>query len=321
LTTRAKILVAAPLVGDHVASLERDFDVETTDRGTGLTQDELAARVVDKDALLAVLTLRIDAALLGRAPSLRVVANHAVGVDNVDLDACRARNVVVTNTPGVLTEATADLAFGLVLDACRRISEGDRIVRAQGFPPWSTSFLLGRRVHRATLGIVGFGRIGQAVARRARGFEMRVLYASRSRAAPDVELTLGAEHRDLDTLLAESDIVSLHAPLDTTTRGLLSRDRILRMKKGAILVNTARGALVDERALAESLHAGHVAAAGLDVYAREPEIDPLLLTAPRVVLAPHIGSADHEARSAMARLACESIRDVLEGRTPKHRVA
>ena len=319
--SRPKILVSAPLVGDHVAELARDFDVETTERPTGLTQDELRARVADKDALLAVLTLKIDATLLVAAPRLRVVANHAVGFDNVDLDACRARNVIVTNTPGVLTEATADLAFGLILDACRRITEGDRLVRAEGFPPWSTSFLLGKRVHRATLGVVGLGRIGQAVARRARGFEMRVLYASRTRAPETIERALGAEHRSLDELLSESDVVSLHAPLDASTRGMISRDRILRMKRGAILVNTARGALVDERALAEALHAGHLGGAGLDVYAREPEIDPLLLTAPRAVLAPHVGSADFEARDAMARLACESIRDVLEGRAPKHRVA
>jgi glyoxylate reductase len=317
---RKKILVCAPLVGDHVSSLANDFDVEISDRDTGFTRDELAARIVDKDALVAVLTLAIDAPLLDRAPRLRVVANHAVGVDNVDLDACRARNVIVTNTPGVLTEATADLAFGLVLDACRRISEGDRIVRTRGLSPWSTSFLLGARAHGATLGIVGFGRIGRALARRARGFDMRVLYASRSRAAPEIERELRAEYRSLDALLEESDVVSLHAPLDATTRGMISRDRILRMKKGAILVNTARGALVDERALADALHAGHLGGAGLDVYAREPEIDPRLLDAPRVVLAPHIGSADVPARDAMAKLACESVRDVLEGRAPKHRV-
>lgn len=323
--SRPKILVAAPLVGDHVASLARDFDVETPNaRPTGLSQDELLARIVDKDALVSLLTSKIDARLLDAAPRLRVVANHAVGCDNVDLEACRARGVVVTNTPGVLTEATADLAFALILDASRRVTEGDRIARNEGVPrvpPWSPTFLLGRRVFGATLGVVGFGRIGRAVAKRARGFDMRVLYASRTRAPFDVERALGAEMRSLDALLADSDVVSLHAPLDGSTRGMISRDRILRMKKGAILVNTARGALVDEHALAEALHAGHLGGAGLDVYEREPEIDPLLFSAPRVVLAPHIGSADFEARDAMARLACESVRDVLEGREPKHRVA
>lgn len=318
---RPSVLVTAPLVGEHVAALREAFDVEQSDAPSGLSRGELLARIGAHDGVLTLLSHRVDDELLARAPKLKVVANHAVGVDNVDLDACRARGVVVTNTPGVLTDATADLAFGLLADACRRISEGDRLVRTEGFPRWSASLLLGRPLHGATLGIVGFGRIGRALAARARGFRMRVLYASRTRAPAEVEAELDAAHRELDALLAESDVVSLHAPLTAETRGLLSRERLRAMKPGAILVNTARGALVDERALAECLHDGHLGGAGLDVYAAEPVIDPLLLTAPRVVLAPHIGSADRPTREAMARLACEGLRAVLEGRAPEHRVA
>ena len=317
---KPRVLVGAPLVGDHVERLTDVADVEQVEAEGGLPRDELLRRVADKEGLLALLTYRIDAELLAAAPRLRVVANHAVGFDNVDLDACRARNVVVTNTPGVLTEATADLTFGLIIDACRRISEGDRLVRDAGFPSWSASLLLGRRVFGATLGIVGLGRIGQAVARRARGFGMRVLYSSHRRAHPDVERALGATHLELDALLAQADVVTLHARLDDTTRGLLSRERLSMMKRGAILVNTARGPLVNEHALAELLRDGHLGGAGLDVYEREPSIDPLLLELDNVVLAPHIGSADRDTRDAMARLACEGLRDVLLGREPAHRV-
>lgn len=317
---KPKILVGAPLVGDHATTLEDIADVEQVEIEIGLPRDQLLQRVADKDGLLSLLTYRIDHELLEAAPKLRVVANHAVGFDNVDLAACRARNVVVTNTPGVLTEATADLTFGLILDVCRRITEGDRLVRTKGFPSWSPSLLLGRRVHGAVLGIVGLGRIGQAVARRARGFGMRLLYTGRRRAHADVERALGVTYLDLDALLAEADIVTLHARLDDSTRGLLSRERLSRMKHGAILINTARGPLVDERALAEQLRSGHLAGAGLDVYEREPKIDELLLDLEEVVLAPHIGSADRDARDAMARLACDGLRDVLLGREPAHRV-
>jgi glyoxylate reductase len=317
---KPKVLIGAPLVGEHVEALAALADVDQVEQESGLDREALLRRVADKQGLLSLLTYRIDAELLAAAPELRVVANHAVGFDNVDLDACRARNVVVTNTPGVLTEATADLTFGLILDACRRVTEGDRLVRNHGFPRWSAHLLLGRRAFGSMLGIVGLGRIGQAVARRARGFGMRVLYASPRRAHPDVERALGATHLELDALLAQADIVTLHARLDESTRGLLSRERLSSMKRGAILVNTARGPLVDEHALGELLRSGHLGGAGLDVYQREPEIDALLLATENVVLAPHIGSADRETRDAMARLACEGLRDVLLGRTPAHRV-
>ncbi|GAC1359475.1 MAG: glyoxylate reductase [Polyangiales bacterium] len=322
MSARARVLVTARLVGGRVAALAREHDVDACDAAEGLDQDALHARIVDKSGVITLLTHQVDAALLDAAPLLRVVANHAVGLDNVDLDACRARGVIVTHTPRVLTQATADLAFGLILDASRRISEGDRLTRRDGVVArWAPTFLLGRRVHGATLGIVGFGRIGRAVARRAGGFGMRVLYTSRSRASLEVETALRATHCPLDALLAGSDVVSLHAPLDASTRGLLSGERLRRMRRGAVLVNTARGALVDEAALAELLHDGHLAGAGLDVYEREPAIHPRLLDAPGVVLAPHVGSADFDARDAMAKLACESVADVLAGRAPLHRAS
>lgn len=312
--TAPVVVFGATVVGDAVERVRAIARVVVPEDPLGFAREELLARVADADALVSMPTQRIDAALLDRAPRLRIVANHAVGVDNVDLDACRARGIVVTNTPGVLTEATADLAFGLILDACRRITEGDRRVRAGGWRGWAPTDHLGVGVHGATLGIVGFGRIGRAVARRARGFSMRVVYASPRRGAPEVEAALEAEHVPLDALLARADVVSLHAPLSSSTRGLLDRARLRSMRPGAVLVNTARGALVDEVALAELLVEGHLGGAGLDVYVGEPAIHPALLEAPRVVLAPHVGSADPRARRAMADLAADAVIAVLCGR-------
>lgn len=313
----SRVLVGAPLVGDALERVRAVAEPVTTGDPIGWSRAELLARVGDVDALIAMPSQRVDAELLGRAPRLRLVANHAVGVDNVDLAACAARGVIVTNTPGVLTEATADLAFGLVLDACRRISEGDRVVRAGGWRGWGPTVFLGTRVTGATLGIIGLGRIGRAVARRARGFDMRVIYASPRPPSCDAE---GAERVTLDELLARADVVSLHAPLRAETRGLLSRERIAAMRRGAVLINTARGALVDEKALAEALVEGHLAAAGLDVYLDEPHVSPALLAAPNLVLAPHLGSADAPTRAAMASLACDAVVAVLGGLEPPNRV-
>jgi glyoxylate reductase len=266
------------------------------------------------EGLVAMLTDRIDASLLARCPRLRVVGNVAVGVDNVDLAACRARGVVVTNTPGVLTEATADLAFALLLAAARRVAEGDRMIRAGRFDPWTLTTMLGTRVHGATLGIVGLGRIGQAVARRARGFGMHLLYAQRRRHAPELERALGATYVPLDELFARSDAVSLHCPLTDETRHLVSASRLASMRPGSVLVNTTRGGCVDEAALAAALETGPLGAAGLDVFEREPHVHPALLARPDAVLTPHIGSADRPAREGMARLAVDNVVAVLQGR-------
>lgn len=273
------------------------------------------------EAVVTLLTDRVDDAFLARAPRLRVVANVAVGVDNIDLAACAARGVLVTNTPDVLTEATADVAFGLILAACRRLAEGDRIVRAGGWTGWTPTFMLGQRVHGATLGIVGLGRIGKAMARRARGFGMHVLYTQRTRLAEGLERALGVTYaKSLDEMLEYADVVSLHCPLTPETRHLFDAARLARMKPGSVLVNTARGPIVDEAALAAALERGPLAAAGLDVFEDEPRVHPALLARPNAVLCPHLGSADGPTRSAMAELAVENVRRVLAGEPPLTRV-
>lgn len=267
------------------------------------------------DALICLLMDRIDAAVLDRAPGLRVVANCAVGVDNVDLAAVAARRVAVTNTPDVLTSATAELAFALMLAAARRLVEGDRLVRSRTWGGWALDQLLGVGLAGKQLGIVGFGRIGQAVARRALGFEMRVAYAD-----PHPAPVTPARRLSIDELFATSDVVSLHCPLTAETRHLVNARRLDLMKPTAILVNTARGGCVDAPALIAALEAGRILGAALDVYDREPEIDPRLLACPRLTLAPHIGSATTEARTQMAQLCADAVIAVLSGRRPPNLV-
>lgn len=309
-----RIFVSFPLPGDALERLRAAGEV-VVDAG-GVRSEAFRANAATFDALVSLLTDRIDDALLDLAPRLRVVANVAVGVDNVDLAACARRGIVVTNTPGVLTEATADLAFGLLLAAARRIAEGDRLVRAGGWTGWTPTFMLGARVHGSTLGIVGLGRIGRAMARRARGFGMKVLYSQRTRLSPDMERALGARYAPLDELLADSDAVTLHCPLGPETRHLMNAERLARMKPGSVLVNTARGACVDEAALAAALARGAPGAAGLDVFEDEPRVHPALLALDNVVLAPHIGSADRPTREAMARIAADNAVHVLSGKPP-----
>jgi glyoxylate reductase len=310
---RATVFVSGTLPGDGMARLRAAHDVVHDDDGT--RSAAFASCRAQVEAVVALLTDRIDAAFLDGSPRLRIVANVAVGVDNVDLAACRARGVIVTNTPDVLTEATADLAFGLLLAAARRIAEGDRLVRAGGFTGWTPTFMLGTRVNGTTLGIVGMGRIGQAVSRRARGFGMHVLYTQRNALPAAMALGLGATFvPELDDLLAQSDSVTIHCPLTPATRHLFDAPRLARMKPGAVLVNTARGPIVDEAALAHALEHGPLAAAGLDVFEDEPRVHPSLLARPNVVLAPHIGSADRPTRAAMASLAIDNMLEVLAGR-------
>jgi len=275
--------------------------------GPGLLSGIYSKESTEWNALVTLLSDRVDAALLERSPRVELVANIAVGVDNIDLDACKARGVRVTNTPGVLTEATADFAFGLMLAAARRIVEGDRIVRAGEFPPWRLDALVGARVHNATLGIIGLGRIGQAVARRARGFGMRVLYAKRTRLTPDLEHALLATWVPLEEIFRASDFVSVHLPLTPETHHIVSRERLLSMKTGSVLVNTSRGGCVDEAALAAALENGPLGAAGLDVFEREPSIEKNILKRNNVVVTPHIASADRAARQAMAALAVDNV--------------
>jgi glyoxylate reductase len=287
--------------------------------GSGSPPPEIVrAEAHEAEGLLCLLTDRIDAALLDACPRLRVVSSCSVGVDHIDLEAAGRRGIAVGHTPGVLTETTADLAFALLLAAARRVAEGDRFVRGGYWTPerrWEPDLLLGRDVHSATLGIVGLGAIGRAVARRARGFGMRVLGWSRTRREVS-----GVHWTDLRALLAESDFVSLHVALTPETRGLLDRDRLAWMKPGAILVNTTRGGVVDEIALAEALASGRLAAAGLDVFEEEPlPGGSPFLSLENVVLLPHIGSASIATRTRMADLAVENLLAGLEGRALPHR--
>ncbi|CAN5292977.1 glyoxylate reductase [soil metagenome] len=267
-------------------------------------------------ALLTTVTEKIDAGILGAAGRrLRIVANMAVGYDNIDVEAATQRGITVTNTPGVLDETTADTAFMLLLAAARRLGEAERLLRAGEWHAWGPKQLVGPDVWGKTLGIVGMGRIGEAVARRARGFGMKVIYSSRTE-KPEADEELGAERRELDDLLRESDFVSVHTPLSEETRHLIGSRELSLMGESAVLVNTSRGPVVDEAALAEALAEGRIFAAGLDVYEEEPKVHPNLLELENVVLAPHIGSASIETRDRMAAMAAENIVVALSGGGP-----
>lgn len=272
---------------------------------------ELLARARGADAILSLLTDRIDAEVMDAAgPGLKVISNYAAGLDNVDLAEAARRGIPVGHTPGVLTESTADLAFALLLAAARRLPEGERAVRGGQWLTWEPTWLLGRDVAGATLGIVGYGRIGRAVARRARGFRMRVLACGRG----PITCEEGVEPTALDELLARSDFVSLHAPLTDATRLLVNRDTLQRMKRGAILINTARGGLVDQDALRFALQTGHLAAAALDVTVPEPlPPEHPLLQVPTCLVVPHVGSATIETRNRMAEIAARNVLAGLKG--------
>lgn len=275
-------------------------------------------RVRDAEGLLCMLTDRIDGELLDAAPRLRAVSNYAVGYDNVDVAACTARGIPVGNTPGVLTETTADFAFALLLAAARRVVEADAFVRAGRWRSWQPGLLLGREVHGATLGIAGLGAIGQAVARRARGFGMRILYTSRTR-RPELEAETSAVPVGKDELFSSADFLTLHLALTPETRHFVGARELSLMKPTAVLVNTARGGVIDQAALVEALRAGRPSFAALDVTDPEPPApDEALLSLPNVLLAPHLGSASEATRGRMASLAVENLLAALEGRRPPH---
>ncbi len=278
-------------------------------------REALLAEAGDSDVLVPTYIDRVDDALLAALPRVRYVASYGVGTDHLDLVACRRRGVIVTNTPDVLTDATAEHALALLLAAARRVAEGDGVVRAGGWTAADPGWMLGTAVCGKTLGIVGFGRIGRSLARKASGLDLRILYTS----PREVDFP-GARRVALDTLLSESDFVSLHCPLTPETRNLLSSERIERMRPGAILVNTARGAMIDDEALAAALASGRLAAAGLDVFRDEPRIPEAFLRLRNVVLTPHIGSGTRETRAAMGRMVADEVERIARGEPPLHPV-
>lgn len=310
----SRIFVTRGIAEPALQKLRERHQVDVWPGPGPVPRDVLLAAAHDSDALLSLLTEKVDAELLATAPKLRVVSNMAVGYDNIDVAACTARKIPVGHTPGVLTQATADLTFALLLAAARRIAEAERYVRNGEWRTWDPSLLLGRELEGTTLGIAGFGGIGQAVATRAKGFGMRILYCSRS----EVKFE-GAIRVEKPTLLAQSDFVSIHLPLSIATRHWLTRHDFAQMKSGSILINAARGPIIDQPALLDALDLGRPAFAALDVTDPEPPpADDPLLKHPKLLVVPHLGSATLETRTKMAVLAAENLLAVLDGRKPKH---
>jgi glyoxylate reductase len=314
------VLVTRHVYPAAIAMLQEECLVDYHAGHDVLPPDRLVRKLQHAQGVVCQLTDAITADLIAACPQLRVIANVAVGHDNIDLPAATSRGIVVTNTPGVLTEATADLTFALLLATARRLPEAERFLRAGKWRRWDVDLLCGGDVHGRTLGIVGLGRIGQAVARRARGFGMRVLYSGPRAASAEVEHELQSRHLPLDTLLRESDFVSVHVPLRDDTRHLISVEQLCTMKRGAILLNTSRGPIVDEAALVAALEEGLLGGAGLDVFEQEPTVHPGLLALPNVVLLPHIGSATVSVRTLMCTLAAQNCLAALRGEQPPHPV-
>ncbi|MBA4550756.1 MULTISPECIES: D-glycerate dehydrogenase [Thermoactinomyces] len=313
-----RVFVTSLINQHYLSKLKEHMEVELNPMNRQLTQSEIMQFAKDKDALLCTVSDEINSEVMDACPRLKIISNYGVGYNNIDLEAATSSGVIVTNTPGVLTDATADLTWALLLDVARRVSEGDRLVRFGEWKGWEPGFLLGTEVTGKTLGIIGMGRIGQAVAYRARAFHMNVIYHSRTRLSSEEEQKLGVRWSSFFDLLEEADFVSLHAPYTPETHRLIGRQALKKMKKSAYLINTARGSLVDERALAEALRNQEIAGAALDVYEREPEVPAELKEMENVVLAPHMGSATVETREAMARLAVENLICFFKGKRPPH---
>ena len=313
----SKIVVTGRIPVVAVEMLRAEHEVDAWSAAESMSREELLSRVVGADALVTLLTERVDAELLDAAgPQLQVVANVAVGYDNIDVPACVERGVTATNTPGVLTEATADTTFALILMATRRTGEGERVIRSGQPWKWGMFYLLGTGLQGKTLGVVGMGAIGVATARRARAFGMNVIYQSLFELSPEVAAELGSRRVELDELLATADVVSLHCPYTPETHHLIGAAQFAAMRETAYLVNTARGPIVDEAALVDALRDGQITGAGLDVYEREPLVHPGLLELENVALLPHLGSATIETRTAMATLAAENALAVLRSEHP-----
>ena len=313
--SKPKVYATHQLFAEAREILEAACEVEYWTKEERPAREEVLRRVKDKEGLVCLLTEKINEEFLRNAPKLRVAANVAVGYDNIDLDACTKRCVAATNTPGVLDETTADFAWTLMMAVARRLGEGEQLARSGNWKGWNLDQLCGADVWGKTLGIVGFGRIGRAMARRALGFQMKVIYTDAVKAAPDVTEALKVEFRDMNALLAESDFISLHVPLIPETRGLFDAPKFYRMKPTAFLINTGRGPVVDEAALVAALEAKKIAGAALDVFENEPFIHPGLKR-PNVVLAPHLASASIETRTKMAVMAAQNVTALFQGQTP-----
>ena len=319
---RPRLVVTRKLLPAIEARMAELFDCRFNDNDHPMSQEELAEALQDCDILVPTVTDRIDANVIAAAPaSLRLIANFGAGINHIDISAAKAKGIIVTNTPGVFTDDTADLTLALILNVPRRLGEGHRLMRSGEWKGWAPSGMLGHRVGGKTLGIVGFGRIGEAVAKRARAFGMNILYNKRHRLPASVEDELGITFEpDLDRLVSKSDIVTLHCPLTAETDRLMSRARIGLMKPNAYLINSSRGELVDEDALIEALTRGKIAGAGLDVYTHEPAVDSRFLAIPNVVLLPHLGSATVEGREASGEKVIANIRIFADGHRPPDQV-
>jgi glyoxylate reductase len=297
--------------------LEKNFQIECNPHDRVLLRPALLEKVKERDGILPLLTDRIDAEVMETAgPHLKIIANYAVGFNNIDVPAATARRIAVTNTPGVLTDTTADLTMALILGVARRLVEGDKYTRAGKYEGWAPLLFLGADVHHKTLGLLGFGRIGYAVAKRALAFDMRILYHDTRRAEPELEKQVQAQYVDRDTLLREADFLSIHVPLTPETARFMSTPEFSLMKPTAYIVNTARGEVMDETALVEALKKKRIAGAGLDVFEHEPAIHPALFTMDNVILLPHVGSGSVETRTKMGLMAAENLIAAFEGKIP-----
>jgi len=315
-----KVYVTRPVFDEAIDRLRREFEVELNTEDRILPKQELIAHLGDKDGALTLLTDAIDLELLQSTPRLKVVANFAVGFNNVAVDSATQLGVVVTNTPGVLTETTADFAWTLLMAAARRVAEADKFARAGKFKAWGPKMFLGYDIYGKTLGLVGLGRIGQAVARRAAGFNMRVVFHDPESIPERIIKELGVTRLPFDELLRVSDFISLHVPLFPETHRLLNDHTFALMKPTCIVINTSRGPVVDEKALVRAVRDGKIAGAGLDVFEREPEIEPELFAMENVILAPHIASASHETRLRMCMMAADNLIAALKGERPPNLV-
>ena len=317
---KSKVFISQKIFDEAIAIVKQHFEVEADQNETPFPPYLLKQRLQDKVGVIVLLTDRIDEEVLSHCPKLKIVSNVAVGYNNIDVEACTRRRIMVTNTPGVLDDTTADFTWALLLATARHMVEADQYLRTLKWTGWKLMEFLGYDVHHKVLGICGLGRIGQRVARRARGFDMQILYTDINRAAPSVEEELGVRFVDKKTLLAESDFLTLHIPLSPQTTHYISKDELALMKPTSILINVSRGPVVDEKALVQALQEGRIAGAGLNVYEREPEVEPGLLQMKNVVLAPHIASASRETRLRMAMMAAENLVAGLIDKRPQHLV-